>query len=263
MSVGAVLAVGVFLWVHSADLRNPAALAAAFDPAPTRTLFALGAANANCMRQGLGEFVGLTKTPAECRDLEKMLREHMNDAGPIGQIAKSMTEPGPGLYRGPGGTFTSVPPRDVRLARVRAQRCFETEGYSVGDRGLHSVTEQPREHDHISLPRYLAYGDQAARRVADAPSGERDAALVEYFKSRKTVYEVMHRFFGDPGLQVAAARQAAPQHQAAIALLRTRLADPGFAPALDPIERAEIEFLAADPQDFVSCVKRRGQKSKA
>src|SRR5262249_10721084 len=40
MSVGAALAVGVFLWVHSADLRNPAALVRALDPAPMRTFFA-------------------------------------------------------------------------------------------------------------------------------------------------------------------------------------------------------------------------------
>jgi hypothetical protein len=32
LSVGAVAAAGVFLWAHSADLRNPAALVAALDP---------------------------------------------------------------------------------------------------------------------------------------------------------------------------------------------------------------------------------------
>jgi hypothetical protein len=77
---------------------------------------------------------------------------------------------------------------------------------------------------------------------------------------RKSMGSVIHRFFGDPGLEVAAARNADPEHQAAIALLRERLADPGFAPALGPLERAEIELLAADPQDFVTCTARRAQK---
>ena len=72
--------------------------------------------------------------------------------------------------------------------------------------------------------------------------------------------EVIHRFFGDPGLQVAAARYAGPEHQTAIALLRERLTDPGFASALSPLERAELELLAATPLDFVSCVARRAQK---
>ena len=54
MSVGAVAAVGVFLWVHSADLRNPAALVKALDPAPMRTLFAMGGEQARCQMQGIG-----------------------------------------------------------------------------------------------------------------------------------------------------------------------------------------------------------------
>jgi len=90
------------------------------------------------------------------------------------------------------------------------------------------VTEQPREGDTISLPRYLALSDAAARRVTDASPAARDTALLDYFGSRKTLGETIHRFFGDPGLQVAAARYAGSEHQAAIALLRERLTDPGF-----------------------------------
>jgi hypothetical protein len=60
-------------------------------------------------------------------------------------------------------------------------------------------------------------------------------------------------------LQVAAARYAGPEHETAVALLRERLTVPGFAPALSPLERAEIELLAAAPLDFVSCVARRAR----
>jgi hypothetical protein len=95
--------------------------------------------------------------------------------------------------------------------------------------------------------------------VGEASSAERDAALLDFFKSRKSMGQVIHRFFGDPGLQVAAAHYASPGHQAAIAVLRERLAVPGFASALSPLERAEIELLAAAPLDFVSCVARRGK----
>ena len=65
-----------------------------------------------------------------------------------------------------------------------------------------------------------------------------------------------------PGLQVTTARYAGAEHQAAIARLRERLAVPGFASALSPLERAELELLAAAPLDFVSCTARRAQ-SKA
>ena len=71
--------------------------------------------------------------------------------------------------------------------------------------------------------------------------------------------EVIHRFFGDPGLEVAAGRYADPEHQAAVALLRQRLTDPGFASALSPVERAELELLATAPLDFISCTARRGR----
>jgi Zn-dependent protease with chaperone function len=257
LTVGAVAAIGVFLWAHSADLRNPAALVEAFDPAPVRTLFAMGREQAKCLRQGLAGQIGQSAKPVDCSDLNKMLAEHSGDAGLIGKIAKSMTEPPEGMYVESPGTFTNVPPPAVRLAEIQRGRCFQSGPYSVGDRGLHSVTEEPT--GDISLPRYLALSDDAARRVTDASPAARDAALLDYFKSRKTMGEVIHRFFGDPGLQVAAVRYAGSEHQAAVALLRERLTDPSFSLPLNPLTRAEIELLAAAPLDFVSCIARRAQ----
>jgi hypothetical protein len=259
MSVGAVAAIGVFLWVHGADLRNPAALAKAFDPAPVRTLLALGGEQARCQRQGIGALIGQAAKPVDCSDLYKMLAAHSGDAGLIGQIAKSMTEAPEGMYVVSPGTFTNVAPPLVRLAEVQRGRCFQTDRpYSVGDRGLHSVTEQPR--GDISLPRYLAYNDEAARNVTEAATpADRDLRLIDYFKVRKLMGEVIHRFFGNPGLTVAAPRFANPEHQTAIVLLRERLTDPGFASALGPVERAELKLLAAAPLDFVSCVARQTQ----
>jgi hypothetical protein len=262
MSLGAVAAVGVFLWLHSADLRNPAALAKALDPAPMRTLLALGGEEARCQRQGIGQLIGQSAKPVDCSDFYKMLAAHSNDAGPIGQIAKSMMEAPAAMYLSSPGTFTSVAPPPARLAEVQRRRCFYTDHYAVGDRGLHAVTEQPRAGAAISLPRYLAIDDDAARRVGEASSAERDTALIDYFKVRKLMGEAIHRFFGDPGLQVAGARYAGPEHAAAIALLRERLTVPGFAPALSPLERAEMELLAAAPLDFVSCTARRTQEKK-
>jgi hypothetical protein len=164
-----------------------------------------------------------------------------------------------GLYTWSDGSFRSYAPPLAQLTEIRNARCFQTDNYSVGDRGLHAVTEQPSEHDSVSLPRYLAMTDAAARRVAGASAAERDAALLDFFKSRKTFGQVIHRFFGDPGLQVAAAHYAGPEHQTAIARLRERLTDPGFASTLDPRERAELDLLAAAPLDFISCTARRGR----
>jgi hypothetical protein len=130
----------------------------------------------------------------------------------------------------------------------------------VGDRGLHSVTEQPGR--DISLPRYLGYNDAAARNVMDSAPASRDLRIVEYFDVRKLMSETIHRFFGDPGMQIAAARAVGPDHEGAIAWLRQRLSDPGFVSKLGPLKRAEAEILVAAPQDFVSCIARRGQGQK-
>ena len=73
-----------------------------------------------------------------------MLAAHSGDDGLIGKMAKSMTEAPEGMYVVSPGTFTNVPPPGVQLAEVQRGRCFQTDDYSVGDRGLHAVTEQPR-----------------------------------------------------------------------------------------------------------------------
>jgi hypothetical protein len=217
--------------------------------------------------QAIGWLTRLAAAPTACdqASIDEMLAAHRGKDNIFGMVADRMAVVGQnssGLTTRPDGTFGNVALPDVRLAEVQRARCFQTDRYSVGDRGLHSVTEQPGGSDAISLPRYLALNDAAARSATEATPAERDARLLDYFKSRKTLGWVIHRFFGDPGLLVAAARYAAPEHQAAIALLRQRLTDPGFATPLSPLKRAEIEVLAAAPLDFVTCTARRAQGQK-
>jgi Zn-dependent protease with chaperone function len=269
LTVGAIAAVGVFLWVHSADLGNPAAIAKAFDPAPLRTVLVMGGDGLRCQLQAVGALIRQTAPPTGCdpTSTNEMLAAHRGKDDIFGKLADRMPEVGQnssGITTRADGTFSNVARPDVKLAEVQRARCFQTDRpYSVGDRGLHSVTERPRDGDTISLPRYLGYNDAAARSVMEATlPADRDLRLVDYFKVRKLMSETIHRFFGDPGLQVAAARYVAPEHQTAIALLRERLADPGFASALSPLERAELDVLAAAPQDFISCTARRAQGVK-
>ena len=66
MTVGAVAAIGVFLWFHSGDLGKPSALADAFDPAPMRTFFAMGGEGMRCQVQGIGSLIGLAEKPTGC-----------------------------------------------------------------------------------------------------------------------------------------------------------------------------------------------------
>jgi hypothetical protein len=178
--VGAVAAIGVFLWVHGADLGKPDVFVEAFDPASVQTVLAMGGEGARCQMQGIGSLIGVASKPTNC-DLDSMLAPHRGKEGLLGKLAESMAGQTKGLYTWPDGTFRSSAPPLVQLREVQNARCFQTDTYSVGDRGLHAVTEQPREGDTISLPRYLAMGDAAARRVGVTSSAERDAALVDFF----------------------------------------------------------------------------------
>ena len=191
-----------------------------------------------------------------------MLAGHRGENNIFGKMAGAMPEVGRtsgGVTINRNGTFSSAPLPEDRLAEVQSARCFQSDSpYSVGDRELHSVTEQPS--GDISLPRYLGYTDAAARNVGEAATpADRDLRLIDYFKTRMLMGETIHRFFGDPGLQAAADRYAGPEHEAAIVMLRERLADPRFAKTLSRLERAEIELLATAPQDFISCTARRSQ----
>lgn len=252
LTMGAVAAIGVFLWAHSADLGRPSALVAAFDPAPLRNYFGLAREEHRCLVQGLSWTIGLAEHPTGCEPNE-MLAAHRGKDDIFGKMADAMPDIG-------DGTFSSGAPPLLQLNEIREARCFQTKSYSVGDRGLHSVTEQPS--GDISLPRYLTSSDAAAERVVAATSELRDNRLLDYFKVRKTTSWVIHRFFGDPGLQEAAVRYGYYAHQTAIAMLRERLTDPGFGSALNALERAELKVLAADPMDFISCTARRAQEKK-
>jgi hypothetical protein len=270
LTLGTIAAIGVFLWFYGAEFAKPSRLAVAFDPAPLRTLFALAGEGARCQKQGIAWNFGLAAKPTDCderyeKSLEKTLAAHRGKDDMFGRIANSMPEVGrdnsSGIYTRPDGTFGTVPRPDDLLREIQRTRCFLTDKpYSVGDRGLYSATEPPK-HD-ISLPRYLGYSDAAARNVMDAAPALRDARLLEYFDVRKLMSETIHRFFGDPGLQIAAARATGPDHEGAIAALRQRLSDPAFASKLGTLKQAEAEILVAAPQDFVSCIARRGQGQK-
>jgi Zn-dependent protease with chaperone function len=258
MTLGAIAALAVFVWVHGASLGNPAAIAKALDPASLRPIFTMAAKAVDCQLRGIGSLIGLTQMPSDCgeHEMEKLLIPHQSEGGIVGKLAN------PAAREVEGDRSLRPASPKTKLAEVRQRFCFHTDGYSAGDRGLHPVDKPSPKNDAIFLPRWLAHSDNVARRVTEAPEGQRDAALLDYFKHRKTHGQTIHRTFGDSGMDIAAMRYAEAVHRNAIEWLRKRLTDPRFAPGLSPLERAEIELLASHPQDFVSCTARRGKRAR-
>ena len=260
VTVGVFIAVGAFLWFHRADLDNPRALAATFDP---RSLDALsGAANkgVSCEFRGLRALIGMGAMPADCEDIDVEFAMPRGEGGLMGLPANGFAHRSSRDYKWPDGSRRSYPPPEVAAAQVRAERCFQTDHYSVGDRGLHAVSEKPSEHETISLPRWLAITEWAAQAVMTASPERRDEALKAYVKDRKTKMEVIHRFFGEPGLAAASEAFAGPSHQDAIKVLSSRLTDRRFTSGLGAVDAAEMHLLAESPEDFISCVARRARR---
>jgi hypothetical protein len=119
MSVGAVAAIGVFLWVNSAALSNPSALAKALDPSSIRTLFSLAGEGARCQVQGVGSLFGMVAKPTGC-DVDQMLAPFREKEGLIGKLAAGMSEPPEGMHKWPDGTFRSAAPPSVQPCRSPA-----------------------------------------------------------------------------------------------------------------------------------------------
>ncbi len=115
LSVGAVVAVGAFLWVHRADLGNPAALVRDLNPATQRALFATIGVGTRCLHQGLAWTIGLAEQPTGCDNADMSFTAHPGKDEPIGK--STIQPPRGGVYTWPDGTFRSATPPDVRNRR--------------------------------------------------------------------------------------------------------------------------------------------------
>ena len=146
-------------------------------------------------------------------------------------------------------------------------RCFAAEKpYRVGDRGLRRLDPpdpalvqafmEKGASSEIKPERYLALKARSVRRVESAGGGELDSALLSYVHDRKVLLEVLHRFFGEPGLRLMQGAYDSPADRAILDALRRRLED--RAPALvgDRRVAGEIALLVAAPESFIPCIAR-------
>jgi Zn-dependent protease with chaperone function len=147
-------------------------------------------------------------------------------------------------------------------------RCFTTKFYGVGDRGLHHVHAPDRSlveaytrgdvsgSSEITLERYLGVKQRSVRAAANARGSELDGALLEYARSRKMLLEILHRFYGQPGLLLLQEAYDTPQDRAVLATLAQRLRDAAQPLAADSRTVAEMQLLVSDSMAFVPCVAR-------
>jgi hypothetical protein len=106
------------------------------------------------------------------------------------------------------------------------------------------------------LEQYLGWKQQSVGDVFLADGAQLDAKLLQYVKTRKIVLEILHRFFGNPGLRLAQETYDSSEDGAVLASLRRRLE--AGAPALVSNKRlaAETELLVSSPVSSVPCLAR-------
>jgi Zn-dependent protease with chaperone function len=255
MSIATMAGIAAFLFLHRADLTNPQKLAAQFDIREFAFVMEAAGQTGRCAYQGLGAFMGLTDKPAECSgaDIAKKIAIYKGEGSYIGKIFSEMA-------RG----FTSVTPMLERSRMVRSQRCIAINDYSVGDRGLFHVNETRGgrgSQSEISMSRYLGDMADSVKDVNSAKPENRDLMLKSYVKRREAMIAVVHRFFGQPGLDMAQSAYATPEHSAVVSTIRERLADPEYSASLSPLELAEYELLTSAPDQFITCVARKSLPS--
>jgi Zn-dependent protease with chaperone function len=150
----------------------------------------------------------------------------------------------------------------------REARCFATASYWVGDRGLRRLkTPDPklveayarreaRESSGIVLEQYLAWKERSVRDVPAEEGAELDAKLLAYVKTRKVVIEILHRFFGKPGLSLIQETYDSLDDRAVLESLRRRLDEGAPGLVADKRVAAEIALLASAPESFIPCLAR-------
>jgi hypothetical protein len=193
-------------------------------------------------------------------------------------VARQMRE-ATGTFSSAGTPSRGTTPRSdaQRLARLDPveARCFATQSYGVGDRGLRRlhppdptlveafVSGPEAGSGDIALERYLALKERSLRAVASAQAADLDATLLAYVGTRKSTLWVVHRFFDDAGLRLMQDAYDSPADRAVLGRLRDRLHEGSVALRADGKLAKEIDLLIAAPQEFVPCLARAEAKARA
>jgi hypothetical protein len=258
MNVAASLAIVAFLVIHRADLTNPRELASHFDLTEFSLIMAAASDTWSCGPYAKKSMTGLLGG-SSCNEAEmaKRFAEYKGKKSHIVRMFAEMYNPPEGWYSLGGGRFTNVPPDSVKLEKALRNSCFNSGDYSVGDRGLHSIHEHDSGGDSdISLIRYMGYVAKSVSNVNSAGPQNRDAVLKSYFEMRRGMIETIHRFYGEPGLNMVMSTYTMPAHAAIVATIKERLTDPAFSASMSPLQRAEYDLLTSRPDQFITCVAR-------
>jgi hypothetical protein len=230
-----LLVVWVLLFgvVNHAALADPSKLAGKFDPTALMTLVRQ-AREETCpmaidgQRAPPGLQLG---SNAECNAVAKRREQHAQDA----EAARNAW----------------------MVARITENHCFASRSVSASGAPEQGYWPLSRSEEHTSVAMFAGIATQQARAFT-AGKPATDADLADYVEKRRMGLLLLVDYYGPAGVASAQADLLGPDDAAVLDRLRARLADPAYAAALSPINRAEYRLLADDPAAFVPCKAKLG-----
>jgi hypothetical protein len=102
--------------------------------------------------------------------------------------------------------------------------------------------------------RYLGLRLRSIRAVESAGPADLDRAVLNYVRTRKSMLQVLHRFFGRDGLETMRKAYAGPDDAAVLDRLRRRLEEAAPGLRADGRLAEEIDLLVSSPLEFVPCL---------
>jgi Zn-dependent protease with chaperone function len=177
--------------------------------------------------------------------------EWPGQSGQLKGVFANFADPARHSFYSDDGTYSTKVPEELRIAELEQVGCYPSTFFHndpkgkfrmVGDRQLdYSITKFEAEAEGLTISRgALGSADEADW-------------LRSYLERREFLLTFSFSNWGLPGLERMRAAFDQPGHAAVVERIATRLADPTFAGALKPLERAMMKSLATRPQDFLPC----------
>jgi Zn-dependent protease with chaperone function len=233
----------LFLGINHQALASPDKLIAKFDTRTIAFLAKMAAPGIECY----------TKMP-------NAIAEYRNGNGPMKSTCGSVSEgtiadqARAGMWHTGGSTFSSEAPDEAKIEYVKANRCFISHFRPMQSRvrGLDEVDGD------YSMANFLQSVERSRAEAETAPPDQQDDRLISYVQTRELIVGATWNLYGEAGQHMAESAFATPPHRAVLQKLGTRMSDPAFVAKLEPLRRAELEVIAANPDDFSICELKPG-----
>ena len=281
--IATVFAVAALLTLHWQELGQPAKILAKFDSRPIAVMIGNPIACSTglmrgdaCKAQtaGYADFEGQSNTLAGYLAERSRQRREAGHSDPdltlasFGQpggeraefagqsgrmkgVTATYADPGKGSFSNGDGTFSTKVPEALVIAELEQVGCYPSNFAYYNPEGEFPLLG--RSQLGYDITRFEA--NATGMTISRGEPGSADEAdwLRSYLDQRQTLLTFSFSNWGLAGLERMQAAFDQPGHAAVLGRITARLAEPTFAGALKPLERAMMKSLTARPKDFLPC----------